>query len=84
MLWGSYITNLPKGNMGNFLLYPGTHHVIAHILRTKGQTYYLNNLSNKNESVLHLLKKEGIVDGEPYSLLVESGDILIAHPWLAH
>ena len=27
---------------------------------------------------------EGIADGKCYSLCVNSGDIVIAHPWLAH
>ena len=36
MLWGSYLTELPKGGMGNFLVYPGTHHTIAHLLKTQG------------------------------------------------
>ena len=36
MLWGSYLTKLPKGGMGNFVVYPGTHHAVAHLFRTQG------------------------------------------------
>lgn len=33
VLWGSYINSLPKGNMGNLIVYPGTHHVIAKMMK---------------------------------------------------
>ena len=36
MLWGSYITSLPNGNMGNLQVFPGSHHTNAHHFKTKG------------------------------------------------
>ena len=41
-LWGSYINALPKGNMGNLTVVPGTHHVIASILKNEG-SYFFND-----------------------------------------
>ena len=40
ILWGSYINSLPKGNMGNLTVLPGTHHVIADILKKKGPHFH--------------------------------------------
>lgn len=42
ILWGSYINSLPKGNMGNLIVCPGTHHVIADIFKNKGPYFYFN------------------------------------------
>ena len=39
VLWGSYINALPKGNMGNLTVLPGTHHVIADIMKKKGKIF---------------------------------------------
>ena len=62
MLWGSYISNIPKGNMGNLLIYPGTHHTIASQLK-KGQNQFFDKINDKKpEDTLHILKKEGIAD----------------------
>lgn len=40
MLWGSYINALPKGNMGNLNIMPGTHHVIANMFKKQGKTFH--------------------------------------------
>ena len=33
ILWGTYINSLPEGNMGNLLVYPGTHHIHANVFK---------------------------------------------------
>ena len=83
MLWGSYINSLPKGNMGNLTIKPGTHHVIAEMLREKGSFFHYDGKKEKAKP-LPDLKKIGIADGKSYSLLVDAGDIILAHPLLAH
>ena len=83
ILWGSYINSLPKGNMGNLTVRPGTHHVIADMMKKKGQFFQYDGKKEKAKP-LPELKKEGIADGKFYSVIVEAGDILFAHPWLAH
>lgn len=42
ILWGSYLNSLPKGNMGNLTVRPGTHHVIADLLKKKGPFFHYN------------------------------------------
>lgn len=42
LLWGSFINSLPKGNMGNLVIRPGTHHVIANLLKEKGKFFHYN------------------------------------------
>lgn len=83
MLWGSYINALPKGNMGNLTVRPGTHFVIADIFKNKGP-YFLYDGKKEQAKPLPELKREGVADGEFYSVCVEAGDVLLAHPWLAH
>ena len=39
LLWGSFINALPKGNMGNLIVIPGSHHVVAKHLRN-GQFFH--------------------------------------------
>jgi ectoine hydroxylase-related dioxygenase (phytanoyl-CoA dioxygenase family) len=83
ILWGSYINSLPEGEMGNLLVYPGTHHVMADIFRKKGAIFHYDGKVEKPKPKPEL-RKEGIAEGKGYSLCVESGDIIFAHPWLAH
>ena len=83
ILWGSYLNSLPKGNMGNLSIKPGTHHVIADMLNKQGKTFHYDGKKQKAKP-LPELAREGIADGKSYELLVEEGDILLAHPWLAH
>lgn len=68
--------------MGNLILIPGSHHVVARHLR-KGQFFHYDGKTEKPKP-LPSLKAPSICDGNFYSLLVESGDIVLAHPWLAH
>ena len=82
-LWGSYINPLPKGNMGNLLIRPGTHHVLADIHKKRGQCFQYDGKKEKPKP-LPELKRENIADGRYYAVCVEAGDIIIAHPWLAH
>ena len=83
MLWGSYINSLPRGNMGNLTVRPGTHHVIADLLKKKGPFFHYDGKKEKAKP-LPELKREGVADGVFYSVIVEAGDVLLAHPWLAH
>ena len=71
VLWGSYLNALPKGGMGNLLVYPGTHHSIAHMFRTEGSESFFARLDGKKPyETVHCLKRAGIADGKPYELLV--------------
>eukprot|EP00468_Gymnochlora_sp_CCMP2014_P008868 CAMPEP_0167758544 /NCGR_PEP_ID=MMETSP0110_2-20121227/10526_1 /TAXON_ID=629695 /ORGANISM="Gymnochlora sp., Strain CCMP2014" /LENGTH=494 /DNA_ID=CAMNT_0007644829 /DNA_START=83 /DNA_END=1567 /DNA_ORIENTATION=- len=78
-LWGSYINALPNGNMGNLLVYPGSHHVLAHQMQTKNTSSVWKG--GRKPSSLY---KQNVCDGYAYQLCVQAGDIVIAHPWLAH
>ena len=70
--------------MGNFIVYPGSHHVIASIFRNKGPHFYFNANNQQPPEKMPDLYREGVCDGQPYSVCVEAGDVLLAHPWLAH
>ena len=83
MLWGSFLNSLPSGNMGNLIVLPGTHHVLAHLFKTKGKCFHYDGQREKPKP-LPDLRREGVADGCFYSLLVEAGDVVLAHPWLAH
>ena len=69
--------------MGNLTIFPGTHHVLADILKYQGPYFYYDGKKEKPKPLPNI-EREGIADGKPYALLVEAGDILLAHPWLAH
>lgn len=69
--------------MGNLTVVPGTHHVIADLLKKEGKSFYYNGLQQAIKP-LPDLKREGIADGVSYDVITEAGDIIIAHPWLAH
>jgi ectoine hydroxylase-related dioxygenase (phytanoyl-CoA dioxygenase family) len=86
MLWGTYINDLPRGNMGNLLVYPGTHHTLADHLRKKGPNWMYDGKKEKAppQSKWPNLARAGLSDGQAYQLCVEKGDIVFAHPWLAH
>jgi hypothetical protein len=84
VLWGTYIVDLPKGNMGNLQVYPGSHHVLAHHLRTKGGTWQWDGQRRKKGAAKPSLVCDGICEGKPIQLCVEKGDVMMAHPLLAH
>ena len=69
--------------MGNLTVHPGTYHVIADILKKKGPHFHYDGKKEKPKP-LPELTREGIADGKCYSVIVEAGDVLLAHPWLAH
>lgn len=85
-LWGTYINSLPHGNMGNLIVYPGTHHVLAKHLRDKGPDWMYDGKKQKPtpQEKWPKLCLPKISDGLAYQLCVEAGDIVLAHPWLAH
>ena len=85
-LWGTYINSLPHGNMGNLLVYPGTHHVLAKHLRDKGPDWMYDGKKQKPTPQQNWpkLSHPKISDGLAYQLCVEAGDVVLAHPWLAH
>lgn len=85
-LWGTYINSLPHGNMGNLLVFPGTHHVLAKHLRDKGPNWMYDATKQKAppRSKWPNLSLPQVSDGNPYQLCVERGDVILAHPWLAH
>ena len=85
-LWGTYINSLPHGNMGNLLVYPGTHHVLAKHLRDKGPDWMYDGKTQKPtpREKWPKLSLPKVSDGLAYQLCVEAGDIVLAHPWLAH
>lgn len=42
LLWGSYISAARETRMGNLHVYPGSHHVMADILKKQGPIYTFN------------------------------------------
>ena len=87
IIWGTYLTPLPRSNMGNLIVYPGTHHVIQKLLIDKGaqNSIWFDVRKGQTQSkALPSLELPGIADGKPYEVCVEPGDVVIAHPFLAH
>lgn len=86
MLWGSYITALPAGNMGNLQVYPGTHHLLAKVFAKRGG-YWLYDGKKEPAPSNEELPKLGhpdLAEAQCFQVCVEAGDVVLAHPWLAH
>eukprot|EP00928_Gymnodinium_smaydae_P008261 TRINITY_DN13002_c1_g1_i1.p1 TRINITY_DN13002_c1_g1~~TRINITY_DN13002_c1_g1_i1.p1 ORF type:complete len:899 (-),score=91.01 TRINITY_DN13002_c1_g1_i1:34-2730(-) len=88
LLIGTYINGLPRGGMGNLILYPGSHVVAHDLMKEKGAKHGLGyhnaargekrvpadvNFASPNKS-----------NGKAYFACVKPGDFVIAHPFLAH
>jgi hypothetical protein len=89
MIWGTFLTPLPQGNMGNLIVYPGSHYTIADILKKTGakKSFWFDARKGEpspDQKMLPSMAKKGISDGEPYEVLGEPGDVVMMHPWLAH
>ena len=82
VLWASYLVDLPEGQMGNLHVMPGSHQVSAELLKKKGMTWHGPDAQSKTPN----LKRQGLCDGirGMVQLCVQKGDVLIAHPLLAH
>lgn len=86
ILWGCYINALPNGGMGNLQVYPGSHHVLANVMRKRGAHWAYNGKVRPAPTMRERpnLRAPGLCDGKPYQVCVDAGDVVIAHPWLAH
>jgi hypothetical protein len=86
ILWGTYINALPEGDMGNLLVYPGTHHLLAHVMRHRGGHWMYDGRCQAKppQSERPSLAYPSLCEQTPFQLCVEAGDVLLAHPWLAH
>ena len=47
ILWGVFINPLKEGGMGNLIVYPGTHHIIANVLKTEGPIFCYDGAKEK-------------------------------------
>jgi len=67
-------------------VYPGTHHVLAKHLRDKGPNWMYDGKKEKPTPMKKWpkLSLPNISDCVAYQLCVEAGDVVLAHPWLAH
>ena len=85
LIWRCSLTSEPKGNMGNLIVYPGSHYVIGEILKNSGarNTFWYNKNNGERQRPLPTLECPGKADGRPYYLILEPGDIFCGHPFLA-
>jgi len=85
-LWGCYLSDAPKGDMGNLIVYPGSHLALEEHFHTRGPDWFYNSQKGEKrpEQPLPRLDKDpGACDGKPYALCVNAGDVVLAHPMLA-
>jgi hypothetical protein len=87
LLWGTFLSPLQRGNLGNLIVYPGSHHCISKLLLERGARNSVWYDSRKGEgpvATLPSLFAPGVSDGRGYEVLVKEGDVIIMHPFLAH
>jgi hypothetical protein len=86
VLWGLALSDVPEGNMGNLLVYPGTHHVLAKVFAEKGPYWFFDSAKGEKqtEALPPLDTKPEAADGKPVQVCLKAGDVVLAHPWLAH
>lgn len=87
LIWGTFLSPLKRGNLGNLIVYPGSHYCISKLLHMKGARDSVWYDSKKGELPLPTLPSlcsAGVADGRPYEVLVKEGDVILMHPFLAH
>jgi hypothetical protein len=87
LIWGTFLSPLQRGNLGNLIVYPGSHYCISQFLREKGARNSVWYDSRKDEQPLASLPSlysAGVADGRPYEVLAKEGDVILMHPFLAH
>lgn len=82
LLVGVTLSDVREPNAGNFTVFPGSHINLQHLLRENGTLDGYADQCVKAESVWG----EGTLPdlGTPVQLLASRGDIVLAHPNLAH
>jgi hypothetical protein len=83
MLWGSYLVDLPRGNMGNLLVYPGSHWHLAQHARDHGASWVYDG-KTRGPAAQPSLDAPGVCEQQPFQVCAQAGDVVLAHPWLAH
>ncbi|HSI84628.1 MAG: phytanoyl-CoA dioxygenase family protein [Candidatus Methylacidiphilales bacterium] len=68
---GVFLSDITDVNMGNYTVWPGSHHIFAEYLREMGPRTLLNGFP-----VLEL--------PAPYQITLKAGDIVLSHYLLAH
>ena len=87
VIWGGFLSPLQRGNLGNIIVYPGSHHKISQFLRYEGarnSVWYDTRKGEEPLSTLPSLHSAGVCDGRPYEVLANEGDVVLMHPFLAH
>ena len=94
LIWGAFLSDLPMGNMGNLIVFPGSHHVIHERLRDKGARHrspdgkeylwHCRLLGESPSARKFSLERPGVCDGRSVELIAEAGDVVLMHPFLAH
>lgn len=84
MLLGIYLSGTPEDYMGNFTVYPGSHHVLEKAFQEHGGAIPFLNRENPFEGIIHVRQA---VEGKlapPVQLHIQPGDIVLAHYQTAH
>jgi ectoine hydroxylase-related dioxygenase (phytanoyl-CoA dioxygenase family) len=87
LIWGTFLSPLQRGNLGNLIVYPGSHHCVSQFLREKGarnSVWYDHRKGEQPQSPLPSLHSAGVADGLAYEVLAKEGDVILLHPLLAH
>jgi len=87
LIWGTFLSALPRGNLGNLIVYPGSHYSISQFLHKKGardSIWYDSREGEQQIPTLPSLFSAGVADGRPYEVLAQEGDVIMMHPFLAH
>ena len=86
VLTAAYFSDSPHGQMGNLVVYPGSHHVLWNHYREKGTSWFCHMA--RGEQLGPKPDLSGGADfpnsGTPFEVCVSAGDVLIATPTLAH
>ena len=87
LIWGAFFSPLERGNLGNLIVYPGSHHKISQLLCNDGARNSVWYDCRKGEDPLPNLPplySAGVSDGRSYEVLAKEGDVILMHPFLAH
>ena len=50
-IWGCYLSDAPKGDMGNLIVYPGSHLALEEHFHTRGPDWFYNSQKGEKRPV---------------------------------
>lgn len=78
LLVGVFLTDAQLEDSGNFTVFPGGHRQLEGLFRSQGASAIFRNENGR------IVTPENMELSEPKQLLVQAGDVVIAHPLLPH